>query len=114
MDIEQIKNMLISSDAQNRRLAFGLIFNNLETIPSETLLAYKATYFAHMSLENGTVKTTTDIYTLDRGRVSVSDVIDDMTFVIEHLNRNEEDLNKVFMFSPKSIIESVNKKKQQS
>lgn len=113
MDIEQIKEMLISSDAQNRRLAFGLIFNNLETISDETLLAYKATYFAHMSLENGRVKSNDDIYKLDRNNISISDVIDDMTFVIEHMNQNEADLNKVFMFSPKSIIESVNKKKQQ-
>ena len=112
MDTEQIKDMLISTDAQNRRLAFGLIFNNLNEIPSETLLMYKATYFTHMSLEHDTVKTTTDIYALNRSTVSVSDVIDDMTFVVEHLNRNEEDLNKVFMFSPKTMIENIIKKEQ--
>ena len=104
MNIEQIKDMLISTDAQNRRLAFGLIFNNLETISSETLLAYKALYFAHMSLENG------NNHKLDA--ISVSDVINDMTFVIEHLSRSEEDLNKVFMFSPKSMIENIIKQEQ--
>jgi hypothetical protein len=106
MDIEQIKDMLISTDAQNRRLAFGLIFNNLETISSETLLAYKALYFAHMSLENVTAN-----YHKPNA-ISVSDVINDMTFVIEHLSRSEEDLNKVFMFSPKSMIENIIKQEQ--
>ena len=112
MDIEQIKQMLISSDAQNRRLAFGLIFNNLETISSETLLAYKATYFAHKSLDDKRIQTVDDIYKLERSTVSISDVIDDMSFVVEHLNRNEEDLNKVFMFSPKTIIENIIKQEQ--
>jgi hypothetical protein len=106
MDIEQIKDMLISTDAQNRRLAFGLIFNNLETISSETLLEYKALYFAHMSLEN--TKANFD----NPNAILVSDVINDMTFVIEHLSRSEEDLNKVFMFSPKSMIENIIKKEQ--
>ena len=112
MDVEQIKQMLISTDAQNRRLAFGLIFNNLETISSETLLAYKATYFAHMSLDDKRIQTVDDIYKLERSTVSISDVIDDMSFVVEHLNRNEEDLNKVFMFSPKTIIENIIKQEQ--
>ena len=104
MDIEQIKDMLISTDAQNRRLAFGLIFNNLETISSETLLEYKALYFTHMSLENENNH--------KPNAISVSDVINDMTFVIEHLSRSEEDLNKVFMFSPKSMIENIIKQEQ--
>jgi len=112
MDIEQIKQMLISTDAQNRRLAFGLIFNNLSNISDETLLAYKATYFANMSLDGKNVQNVSDIYKLERSTVSISDVIDDMSFVVEHLNRNEEDLNKVFMFSPKTIIESIIKKEQ--
>lgn len=105
MDIEQIKNMLTSPDAQSRRLAFGLIFNNLETIPSETLLTYKALYFDHMIIESNV--NTTVLAKMEKKGISVNDVINDMTFVVENLNRNEEDLNKVFMFSPKSIIEKV-------
>lgn len=112
MDTEQIKQMLISTDAQNRRLAFGLIFNNLGTIPNDVLLTYKATYFANMSLDGSTVQNVSDIYKLERSTVSISDVIDDMSFVVEHLNRNEEDLNKVFMFSPKTIIENIIKQEQ--
>ena len=106
MDTEQIKDMLVSTDAQNRRLAFGLIFNNLNEISNETLLAYKALYFTHMSLEDGV----TNYH--KPNTISVSDVINDMTFVIEHLSRSEEDLNKVFMFSPKTMIENVIKKEK--
>lgn len=110
MDVEQIKEMLISTDAQNRRLAFGLIFNNLNTIPSSTLLIYKAIYFEHMIIESNV--NTTVLAKMEKKGISVNDVINDMTFVVENLNRNEEDLNKVFMFSPKTIIEKIVKQEQ--